>query len=208
MKLSPSLIAPCVGAVYRAWCKSLRYEEVGRTAIDAHWAQGTPMLFALWHDELFPLIHMKRQLEIIAVVSQSQDGEYLSRLLESLGLHTARGSSSRGGVKALLQAARLMRTGKMCGCVTVDGPRGPRHQVKDGAIYLAHKAGVPIVPVRMKMLRAKVFTRAWDQFQLPLPFSSVVIKYGTPYFLDSDALDSDRLHYEREKLQGLLEGLA
>ena len=158
--------------LYRLWCRSLRYTEINRAAIENTTDQGRPVVLSLWHDELFPLIYLKRRLNIIALVSQSDDGDLLAGVLERMGLETARGSSSRGGVKALLAAARRMRESGICGCVTVDGPRGPRHEVKEGAIFLAARADAPIVPIRLFMERRKVF-KSWDRFQLPLPFSRV-----------------------------------
>lgn len=187
MKLPPSLVAPPLYALYNAWCATLRYDVAGRDAVDALWHARTPMVFALWHDELFPLMHVRRDLEIVTVVSQSRDGEYLAQVLQRLGLRTARGSSSRGGVKALISAARQMRKEGLCGCVTLDGPRGPRHKVKPGAIFLAQRAQAPIVPMRIFMERAKVFERAWDRFQLPLPFSRVRVVFGEPYRLPDAA---------------------
>lgn len=202
----PWLIAPVVGSFYRLWCRTLRFSEEGRSTIDTLWAQKQPLVFALWHDELYPLIYMKKNLEIIAVVSQSRDGEYLARLLEALGVRTARGSSSRGGVKALLQMSKLMRTEGYCACITVDGPRGPRHHAKEGAVFLAHKAHAPIVPIRITMNNVKIFNRAWDKFQLPLPFSSVHIHYGTPYCVEHESLNAEILELERCKLQEKLIG--
>lgn len=207
MKLPPSIICPPLLGLYRLWCRTLRYTEAGRETVDALWQTRNPMVFALWHDELFPLMHMKRDLEIVTVVSQSNDGEYLARVLQGLGLRTARGSSSRGGVKALLQAARMMRKEGLCGCVTVDGPRGPRHRAKEGALFLAHRANAHVVPVRIFMERVKVFERAWDKFQLPLPGSRVHVVYGEPYLIGDAPLEGDLLSTERTKLEALLERL-
>ncbi|ABB38758.1 protein of unknown function DUF374 [Oleidesulfovibrio alaskensis G20] len=207
MKISPSLVCPPLYTLYKLWCSTLRYSETGREAVDALWNQRTPMVFALWHDELFPLMHIKRQLDIVTVVSQSRDGEYLAGVLRRLGLRTARGSSSRGGVKALLQASRMMRNEGICGCVTVDGPRGPRHVVKEGALFLAARTPAQVVPVRIFMQRRKVFEKAWDQFQLPVPFSSVHIVFGEPYAPQATATDQNMLASAAAQLQTKLNSL-
>ena len=123
--------------LYRLWCRSLRYTEINRAAIENTTDQGRPVVLSLWHDELFPLIYLKRRLNIIALVSQSDDGDLLAGVLERMGLETARGSSSRGGVKALLAAARRMRESGICGCVTVDGP--PKFPCVDGPEFDGHK---------------------------------------------------------------------
>lgn len=82
--------------LYRLWCRSLRYTEINRAAIENTTDLGRPVVLSLWHDELFPLIYLKRRLNIIALVSQSDDGDLLAGVLERMGLETARGSSSPG----------------------------------------------------------------------------------------------------------------
>lgn len=206
MKISPSLLSAPLYWLYRLWCASLRYTEEGREQVDTLWNRKEPMVFALWHDELFAFMHVKRNLDIVTVVSQSQDGELLAQVLEKLGLHTARGSSSRGGVKALLKAVRMMRTG-LCGCITVDGPRGPRHEVKEGAVFLAHRTPAHIVPMRVEFSSRWVFSKAWDKFQLPKPFSRVRIIFGEPYRIPEEALTAEQIHSECQKLEVSLKGL-
>ena len=192
--------------LYRLWCRSLRYTEINRAAIENTTDQGRPVVLSLWHDELFPLIYLKRRLNIIALVSQSDDGDLLAGVLERMGLETARGSSSRGGVKALLAAARRMRESGICGCVTVDGPRGPRHEVKEGAIFLAARADAPIVPIRLFMERRKVF-KSWDRFQLPLPFSRVSMVCADAYRVECDIRDPEAVARECRRLEEKLEAL-
>ena len=201
-----SLLSAPVYRLYRLWCRSLRYTEINRAAIETTADLGRPVVLSLWHDELFPLIYLKRRLNIIALVSQSDDGDLLAGVLERMGLETARGSSSRGGVKALLAAARRMREAGLCGCVTVDGPRGPRHEVKEGAIFLACRADAPIVPIRLFMERRKLF-RSWDRFQLPLPFSRVTMVCGDAYRVECDLHDPDAVARECRRLEDILNGL-
>ncbi len=186
------LASAVVYALYRLWCGTLRYTEINRAAIESTTNQGFPVVLCLWHDELFPLIYLKRQLRIIAVVSQSEDGELLAGVLERMGLETARGSSTRGGMKALLMAARRMRREGLCSCITVDGPRGPRHKAKEGALFLAWKSTAPIVPIRLFMDRRKLFN-SWDCFQLPWPFSSVAMVCGDAYHVTNDLSDPIQL---------------
>ena len=206
MRISPDVIAPIVNVLYRLWCSTLRIRETGREDLDALEAEGRPAMLSLWHDELFALMHVRRTLRIVTIVSQSKDGEYLARLLQALGLKTARGSSSRGGLKALLYAARLMRQEQYNGCITVDGPRGPRHVVKPGAIILAFRTPAHVIPIRLFLHRAKIF-RSWDRFQLPLPFSRVDIVFGKPYLLQAPELTDDALERERLELEQRLKTL-
>jgi lauroyl/myristoyl acyltransferase/lysophospholipid acyltransferase (LPLAT)-like uncharacterized protein len=206
MKISPDLAAPVLDILYRMWCATLRLRETGREAVDALEKEGKPMMFSLWHDELFTLMHVRRSLKLVTVVSRSRDGEYLARVLQSLGLKTARGSSSRGALGALLQAARIMREEKYNGVLTVDGPTGPRHKVKQGAVILAHRTPAHLVPVRLFPRRAKVF-RSWDRFQLPLPFSRVDIVFGAPYRTQAKDLSEPELEKACQELEERLTAL-
>ncbi len=206
MKISPDLAGPFIGGLYSLWCATLRYAEVNREAC-AQIQRDFPLVFALWHDELFAVPYKRDGWPIFTIVSRSRDGEYLSKLLASQGLGTVRGSSSRGGLAALLRAAKLMQEEKQHACITIDGPRGPRHEVKDGAIFLAHRVSSYIVPVRVHYSKAKVF-RSWDRFQLPWPFSRVHMRYGDPYRVTEGELTPDALERERQILKGKLEVLA
>lgn len=207
MRIPPALVAGPLYVLYNIWCRTLRYTVEGRDGVNALWHKGQPLVFALWHDELFPLMHVREDLRIVTVVSQSKDGEYLAGLLQRLGLVTARGSSSRGGVKALLQTAKLMRQDNRCGCITVDGPRGPRHVAKEGAVFLAARTPAPIVPIRLYMENTWCFHKAWDKFLLPKPFSRIRVIFGQPYTVGENALTPEGLERERAILEARLEEL-
>ena len=190
----------------RMWSRTLRYSRVGYDRVVQANAQG-PLIFALWHDELFSPCYLHRDEGIIAVVSSSKDGELLAQVLSRLGFQLARGSSSRNGMQAVRQVLQTMgRTGANT-VLTVDGPRGPRHQVKEGAVYLAAKSGLPVVPVRVHMSPVKRFHKAWDKFQLPLPGARCIVYYGQPYTLAKEKINSEYLHAERERLQAALQAL-
>ena len=208
-KLSPilmSLIGYLAPLVFRAWALTLRTEHHGMRAV--HEAKGDGRyVFAIWHDELFSMAAQCRRYPMVTIVSQSSDGEILARVLERLGMVCARGSSSRGGLKALVGAVREMRDNGRQAVITVDGPRGPRHEVKEGVIYLAHKTGARLVPVRAFVSRAHVFTRAWDRFQLPWPFCRVRYEWGEPYAVEVDTLDAGALGRETRKLKERLDAL-
>lgn len=200
-------MAPIMGFFYKMWCATLRVTEYGRHKVDSCVDGGNSIVVALWHDELFSLPYKKEKYNLVTVVSQSRDGDFLSVALKAVGLKTARGSSSRGGVRALLCAAKLMRDEHASACLTIDGPRGPRHIAKDGATFLAHKASAYLVPVRVQYHNAKIFMNSWDQFKIPKPFSRVSVYFGEPYLVESQTLDNESLALEREKLQAKLEKL-
>ncbi|MDR1490040.1 MAG: lysophospholipid acyltransferase family protein [Desulfovibrio sp.] len=206
MSVPFSLLARPINILYRLWCSSLHIVQTGRETVDGLDAQGRIMIFALFHDELFSLMHVRENLRLVTVVSRSRDGEYLARLLQSLGLKTARGSSSRQGASALRQIARIMREDKYHGVITVDGPRGPRHKVKQGAIILAFRTPAIIQPVRLFPNRAKRFN-SWDRFQLPLPFTRVDIVFGEPYAVRAAKLDEEIIVAECLELERRLKDL-
>ena len=202
--VSNATLAALAYQLYRIWARTLTYEQVGYGSAGALRTRDR-LVFALWHDELFAPCYLHRKEGIIALVSASKDGEFLARILERMGYNLSRGSSTRSGVRALKGAVDLMQDMDRDAVVTVDGPKGPRHQVKDGAVYLAYKAEAWIVPVRVRSSRVKRFQRAWDQFQLPLPGARCRILYGTPYKVEK--LRSTSLQQERQRLQNALEEL-
>ena len=202
-RVPPRLAAGLLYALYRPWCASLRLQ--GRAPLDALLDSGRAFVFSLWHNECFTLIYLKGKHKLVTVASQSRDGAYITGVLEHLGFAVARGSSSRGGAGALIACLRHMRQG-LGTAVTIDGPRGPRHQVKDGALFLAHAAKAPIVPVRAFPENCLRF-KSWDRFELPLPFSRVRIAVGEPYTIDRETLDEAALAEERSKLTRIMNDL-
>ena len=180
MHLPPALTSFLCVNFYKAICATLRIREENREAVDSAHARGEQLIFCLWHDELFSLIPVARQIKVVAIVSPSKDGDYLERILEANNVGAVRGSSTRGGVRALLSLARMMKKEQVHACITVDGPAGPRHEAKEGGLFLANRTGARIMPVRIYMKNSlKVPT--WDKFQIPLPFSRVVIRFGEPW---------------------------
>ena len=209
MKIPLNWTAPFIRIVYEIWCRTLRIKQVWRHNLNDLADAGQPVIVAFWHDEIFPIMHKRGKQKLAAIVSQSSDGELLARVLESMDIKTARGSSSRGGVKALIKAAQLMRKEKRAMCISVDGPRGPRHEVKEGIIHLARLTGAQIVPLRSFMSKRKVFA-SWDRFQLPLPFSKVKMVFNTPYHLEytkESKDDRESLAREVQKLKALLDAM-
>lgn len=180
MHLSPKVTSWLMVHLYKAICATLRISEENREAIDAAHAKGERLIFCLWHDELFSLIPVARHIKVVAIVSPSKDGDYLERILEDNNVGAVRGSSTRGGVRALLSLARMMKNELIHACITVDGPAGPRHEAKEGGLFLANRTGARIVPVRIFM-KSALRAPTWDKFQIPLPFSKVVIRFGEPW---------------------------
>jgi lysophospholipid acyltransferase (LPLAT)-like uncharacterized protein len=156
---------------------------------DAAWRQpttaGQPVLFTLWHGRLLPLAYLHRGQGVVALISQSADGEYLTRVMQHWGFRAVRGSSSRGGDVAFRELVRLVRSGRSI-AITPDGPRGPRERLKPGVLQLAQLTGAPIVLVACGADRAWWF-ESWDRFLIPKPFARLRVAYGDAVTIPRDA---------------------
>lgn len=164
----------------KAWIASLLLRVLARTwnvSIEGRLPTG-PCVVAFWHGEMLPVLSTFRALRPVVLVSPSTDGALLQRILRDWGYSVVSGSSSRGGREALKVIVDKARDN--VSLITPDGPRGPAHIAKAGAIVAAHRAGVPLILVRMRATRVKVFHRSWDRFQLPLPRSHITLHISTP----------------------------
>ncbi len=207
INLSPEQVAPVLTPLFLAWGATLRFRRHGFDNIARARAEGSRLVFSIWHDELFPLAWLHRNEGVVGVVSSSQDGEFLARVLERVGFNLARGSSSKGGLRALISAYKQMHAKGADAVFTVDGPRGPRHEVKPGVVYLAAKAEAQVLPVRVVMSHRKVFDRAWDRFQLPWPGARCDVYYGRPFpvsLVKGEAGMKEECARVRESLNGLV----
>ena len=167
-----------LGLLVRVWLSSLRLTLILDPALEA--ARPRPFSLAFWHGDQFALLRWARFQRIVALVSRSRDGELVAAVLARIGIASARGSSSRGGAAALKGVVRRLRDG-LDAAFAVDGPRGPRHVVHgDGAAISARLAGGVVVPMAAACARCHVFARAWDRFELPLPFTRVAVALGPP----------------------------
>lgn len=155
-----------------------RVRVVGRDALDRRPSASDAVVYTLWHGQMLPILWGHRPRTGV-VVSEHRDGEIITRILERFGMFGVRGSSSRGGTRALLEAVQVVRSG-IDMAFTPDGPRGPRHSFAPGALILAQRAGVPIVPLVAHVDRAWRL-RSWDGFEVPKPFARITILYDIPH---------------------------
>ena len=132
-----------------------------------------------------PGITYLRDRGIVVITSENFDGEWIARIIRRFGFTTARGSSSRGGAKALVQLRREMRDGKPV-AFTIDGPRGPREVAQPGAVWLAGATGNPILPFHIES-SAHWTTGSWDRHQIPRPGSHVAVAMGPPIEVPASA---------------------
>lgn len=140
---------------------------------------GERFIYAFWHQRQVFFTWSHRGVSAAILVSKSKDGEMIARTMELSDIAAVRGSSSRGGAAAAREMVEILRSGRDVG-ITPDGPRGPAREVKEGAVRVAQLAGMPIVPIANALSRRIEMARAWDRFQIPLPFGRSVVIYGEP----------------------------
>jgi lysophospholipid acyltransferase (LPLAT)-like uncharacterized protein len=162
-----------------------RVRRMNHEALDAMRASGQRVIFTLWHGELLPLLWAHRAEGVAVVISEHRDGEIVAQIAERLGYSTVRGSSSRGGGRALIGLMRALQAGHD-GAVTPDGPRGPAHVFAPGAAIASQRTGVPLAMIRATASRAWRL-RSWDRFLVPKPFATVRVIYGPIVPVDVDS---------------------
>lgn len=135
-----------------------------------------PAVMVFWHRSVFPATWFYRNRGIAVMSSQSFDGEYIARIIERFGFGAVRGSSSRGGVRALLGMHKVIDRGQSV-AFTIDGPRGPMYVAKPGPVLLARNTRAPIYCFYIAVEKAWVL-KTWDQFMIPKPFSRAMVRVG------------------------------
>lgn len=149
---------------------------------------GKPVIPCYWHqNHMFGIYYMlqlrKRGLKLGFLISPSRDGEVPAQIAESWGLRAIRGSSNRTGAKALKELYELITKEGISPVNTSDGPTGPIHKFKPGALMLAQMTGAPILPVSYSA-SSYWELKSWDKFIIPKPFSTVVIAVGEPRYVE------------------------
>jgi lysophospholipid acyltransferase (LPLAT)-like uncharacterized protein len=177
---------------------TLRWRVEGLEHLDAIHASGRQPVMAFWHGRILPATFYFRRRGIVVITSENFDGEWIARIIERFGYGTARGSTSRGGRKAMLQLVRDMKGGRAAG-FTLDGPRGPARVAQAGAVWLASATGNPLLPFHLEA-SSYWSLRSWDRTQIPKPFSTVALVVGQPMDVPKNAtgegLESARLELE------------
>jgi lysophospholipid acyltransferase (LPLAT)-like uncharacterized protein len=160
----------------RVLATTWRYRVTNDESLRDARTQGKRVIYILWHGELLPLLWHHRRQDVAVVISEHRDGEIIARIAESLGYATVRGSSSRGGGRALIGLMREIDRGRDV-AVTPDGPRGPAHVFAPGAAIAAQRTGALLLPIRAAASRAWRL-KSWDRFVIPKPFATVQVTYG------------------------------
>jgi lysophospholipid acyltransferase (LPLAT)-like uncharacterized protein len=191
--------ASLFGALYiRALGTTLRVEWRGMHNFETARKMSPQVIFAFFHGRLLVLSFTHRNRNIHVLASEHDDGDLMGKTIERLGFGHLKGSSSRGGARAIRELSGVLRGGDDIG-LTVDGPRGPRGRVQQGAIEIGRLTGSVVLPISNTAQPRRLFD-SWDRFQLPNPFARVVVAYGEPMVVPENAGPE-----ERERLRLLLE---
>jgi len=188
----------------RALGATYRWRHEGLEHYDAIVASGKPPILAFWHGRILPATYFFRNRGIVVMISLNFDGEWIGRTIQRFGYGVARGSTSRGGSRALVQMRRDLAAGKPAG-FALDGPRGPARVAQPGAVFLAAVTGCPILPFHVEADRFWTAGR-WDRTQVPKPFARVGLAVGEPMFVpDTAEATIDRHRRELETRLAVLE---
>jgi lysophospholipid acyltransferase (LPLAT)-like uncharacterized protein len=180
--------------------RTLRIDWVGDSNLHSARTKKKSVIYAFWHGRMLILAYSYRWKKVHVLISQHRDGEFIARIIHRLGFVSVRGSTTRGGSRAIFEMCEKA-AGGFDVAVTPDGPRGPRFQVQPGTIYMAQRSGMPIIPITSSA-RKRWILSSWDRFIIPKPFSRAVIMLGQPVCVPADCsaegLEEIRVRLERQ----------
>jgi lysophospholipid acyltransferase (LPLAT)-like uncharacterized protein len=198
------VLPPFGWRAYRALGRSWDYRVEGFDALHGLIAAKRPVVGAFLHSRTFALMHffsLPAQGRWMLMCSQSRDGEAMARIEEGLGFRVARGSSGKGGARALVEMIKAQREDPgLNSCLAIDGSRGPRGVAQLGIITLAQKTGSVLLPVAASSARCWRWESSWDRTVIPKPGAAVAVRAGEPIDvpakLDAESLEALRLRVE------------
>jgi lysophospholipid acyltransferase (LPLAT)-like uncharacterized protein len=170
----------------RALGSTWKWKVSGAEHVEAIHARGLHPIHSFWHGRIFPATIYFQRRGIVVITSENYDGEWIARIIQKFGYGTARGSTSRGGPKALLQLVRDVKSKGVA--FTLDGPRGPAEIAQPGAVWLSKATGNPLLPFHAEAASSWTLG-SWDRTQIPKPFTTVAMAIREPIYVSRDADD-------------------
>lgn len=185
------LVLMLIGCTLRP---AMSYEDGAISGLDDLY----PGIFPFWHRCVLPATWLFRRRGIAVMTSQSLDGEFIARVIRRFGFVPVRGSSTRGGRRALLEMDRMLAQ-RQAVAFTIDGPRGPAFVAKKGPVLLARSSGAPITAFYVAVQRAWVLN-TWDRLVIPKPFSRILVRVARKMAVprDADETAMERFHAEMQ----------
>jgi lysophospholipid acyltransferase (LPLAT)-like uncharacterized protein len=176
--LGSLLIVPVINFL----CKTLKIDETNKEVLKDFQLNNSNAVFTFWHGTMLVPWFLLKKYKPSTIISRSNDGDILTKILNNWGYRVKRGSSSQGGKEVLENLIREAVEKKNI-AITPDGPRGPEKVMKAGAVVLAKKTGTPLVLVGTNY-KKKMKLKSWDKFEIPYFFSKVVVVYSEPFYID------------------------
>ncbi len=183
---------------------TLQIKSIGYEKLHHYKKTGQKVIYAFWHGRQFILVRYMSNKNISIMSSTSRDGILQANILKKFKYEIISGSSAKSPVRALIGSVQKMREGYDVG-FAVDGPRGPLHRVKPGAIFLAKKMQAPIIPISFSA-NPSIILKSWDKYLLPKPFAKSAIIFGEPFYPSSN-LNSNSVDSECKNLENILNRL-
>ncbi len=159
-----------------------RFKEIGKAPYDSLVAKNSPLILSIWHTNVLYSPYLHRGKNVGVLISESKDGDFINQVVLRFGNTSIRGSSSKGGSKALKAVIIHLKKG-LSAAFTPDGPRGPALIVQPGLIAAAQVTQAPIVPFHYECTRQWILEKAWDKHRVPKPFTTFVVSYGDPIYI-------------------------
>ena len=175
---------PLLKALGATW----RWRVDGNAHLESIHVSGGHPIYAFWHGRILPATVFFQRRGIVVITSENFDGEWIARIIRRFGYGTARGSTSRGGPRALLQLVRDVKSQGVA--FTLDGPRGPAHVAQPGAVWLSKATGHPLLPFHCEAESSWTLT-SWDRTQIPRPFTTIAMAIDAPIYVPRDSGEAD-----------------
>jgi lysophospholipid acyltransferase (LPLAT)-like uncharacterized protein len=203
-RLALAIVPPLVWVLIRVVGLTWKFEVIAEDGVTPLlWGEGAgPRIFCFWHQCVLPCAVYFRRTGATILISQSFDGELITRILGMFGFHAVRGSSSRGSREGLLGLKQVIESGGPA-IFTADGPRGPIYQTKMGPIKLAQITGAPIGAFHLEPEHAWTLG-SWDRFLIPKPFTRIVVSWAQWTLVPTD-LAAEDFEPSRVKLNAAIE---
>ena len=200
LAIVPRIVWALLSVVGRTW----RFEVIAEEGVVPvrEGQKAGPEIYCFWHQCVLPCAFYFRASRAVILISQSFDGELITRILRLFGFDAVRGSSSRGAREGLLGLAEVVESGRTA-IFTADGPRGPIYQTKMGPIKLAQMTGAPIGAFHLEPKRARTM-RSWDKFLVPMPFTRICVSWAQWTKVPID-LPAEQFEAKRRELNGAIE---
>jgi len=186
--------------VLRALGSTWKWKVSGAEHVESIRATGLHPIHSFWHGRILPATLYFQRRGIVVITSENYDGEWIARIIQKFGYGTARGSTSRGGPRALLQLVREVKAKGVA--FTLDGPRGPAEVAQPGAVWLSKATGNPLLPFHAEAASSWTM-KSWDRTQIPKPFTTIAMAIREPIYVPRDA-DERALDEARTTLEASL----